>query len=55
MANFEVMNHFASTSPASFQTTTVLVIKFLREREDNYGKLMLVNGELKGNILEKTE
>jgi hypothetical protein len=55
MADFEVMHHFASTSPASFQTTTVLVIKFLRRREDTYGKLMLVNGELKGNTGEKTE
>ncbi len=55
MVDFEVMNHFASTSPASFQTTTVVVVKFLRRREDTYGKLMLVNGELKRNTGEKTE
>lgn len=33
-ADFEVMNFYASQSPASFQTRTVLVIKFLRRQQE---------------------
>lgn len=46
-----------SRSPLSFQTTTVLVVKFLRrkvegageDKEDIYGKVMLIDGEVKLN------
>ena len=43
------MNHFASTSEQSFQTWTVLVVKFLREGENVVGKVMMVNGDVKRN------
>jgi len=53
-ADFEVMNCFTSTSPDCFQTSTMLVIKFLRKADEIYGKIMLVNGEVKENTGGKT-
>lgn len=60
--DFEITNYYVSNSPASFQTTTVLVVKFLRRKvegsndgeEEIYGKVMLVNGEVKLNTGGKT-
>lgn len=55
--DFEIMSYFASTSKQSFQTFKVLVVKFLRgESEDDevYGKVMLVDGEVKINTDGKT-
>lgn len=55
------MNWFTGSSPDSFQTFTVVVVKFLRteagEGEDSrvYGKVMLVNGDVKLNTRGKTE
>lgn len=59
-ADFEVMNFYASQSPASFQTHTVLVIKFLRGRDGDgegevYGKVMMVDGVVKRNLGGRTE
>jgi arylamine N-acetyltransferase len=56
-ADFEIMNFFTSQSTRSFQTTTVLIIRFLRgdkEEEGIVGKVMLVNGEVKRNDGGKT-
>lgn len=52
--DFLVMNCYTSTSPDCFQTSTVLVIKFLRKGDEVYGKVMLVNGEVKENTGGKT-
>ena len=54
LADYQVMNHFTSTSPDSFQTYTVLVVKFLREGNEIVGKVMLVNGDVKRNMGGKT-
>lgn len=56
-ADFEIMNFFTSQSTRSFQTTTVLIIRFLRgdkEEEGIVGKVMLVNREVKRNDGGKT-
>ncbi len=56
-ADFEIMNFFTSQSTRSFQTSTVLIIRFLRgetEEEGIVGKHMLVNGEVKRNDGGKT-
>jgi arylamine N-acetyltransferase len=60
-ADFEISNCYTGTSPRSFQTTTVLVVKFLlRESkrsptgEEIYGKRMLVNDVVKENPGGKT-
>lgn len=64
-ADFHVMNYFASTSAESFQTFTIVAVKFLRRERtmtsgkpsaENmiYGKVMLVNGEVKENMGGKT-
>ena len=55
--DFEVMSYFASTSKRSPMTSTVLVVKFLREEGEEgrvYGKVMLVDGEVKINTDGKT-
>ncbi|TGJ82789.1 hypothetical protein E0Z10_g5970 [Xylaria hypoxylon] len=60
--DWEVVNAFASTSPKSWQTRTVITIKFLRRtREDGsgggeeiYGKRMLVNDVIKENLGGRT-
>lgn len=60
------MNYFTGSHPESFQTYTVLVVKFLRREEEEergekgvekteiYGKVMMVNGEVKRNLGGKT-
>ncbi|KAJ3508692.1 hypothetical protein NLJ89_g5615 [Agrocybe chaxingu] len=54
--DFEIMNYYTGTNPESFQTFTVLVVKFLRDKERGvYGKVMLVNGEVKRNLGGRTE
>lgn len=57
-ADFEIMNFFTSQSRSpNFQTSTVLIIRFLRgetEEEGVVGKVMLVNGEVKRNDGGKT-
>ncbi|SCV46195.1 related to arylamine N-acetyltransferase [Fusarium fujikuroi] len=60
-ADFEISNCYTGTSPRSFQTTTVLIVKFLlRESktsptgEEIYGKRMLVNDVVKENPGGKT-
>ncbi|KAI0547602.1 hypothetical protein F4679DRAFT_553433 [Xylaria curta] len=57
--DWEVVNVYASSSPKSWQTKTVIAIKFLRRtREDGveeiYGKRMLVDGVVKENLGGKT-
>ena len=59
--DYNIMNWYTGSSPESFQTFTVLVVKFLRrpnlERPDEdeiYGKRMLVNGTVKENVGGKT-
>ncbi|KAI0444086.1 hypothetical protein F4803DRAFT_512612 [Xylaria telfairii] len=59
--DWEVVNVYASTSPKSWQTKTVIAIKFLRRARDGgdggeeiYGKRMLVNGLVKENLGGKT-
>jgi arylamine N-acetyltransferase len=54
-ADFEVMNFFTSQHPSSFQTFTVVIVKFLRRGSDIYGKVMLVNGDVKQNLGGKTK
>lgn len=61
-ADFEISNCYTGTSPRSFQTTTVLIVKFLlRESktsstgEEIYGKRMLVNDVVKENPGGKTK
>ena len=53
-ADFHAMNYFTSTSPDSFQTFQVLIVKYLRNDEGIYGKMMLVNGEVKKNTGGRT-
>ncbi|TRX88196.1 hypothetical protein FHL15_010885 [Xylaria flabelliformis] len=57
--DWEVVNVFASSSPKSWQTKTVIAIKFLRRTRDDgaeetYGKRMLVDGVVKENLGGKT-
>ncbi|CAM1504679.1 Fc.00g022700.m01.CDS01 [Cosmosporella sp. VM-42] len=58
--DFEVLNAYTGASPKSFQTFTVLVVKFLRRDcgkiggEEVYGKKMLVGATLKENLGGKT-
>lgn len=66
-ADFNVMNCFTGSSPESFQTFTVLIVKFLRrpvlengtgeqnfDVEEIFGKRMLVNGMVKENLGGRT-
>jgi len=60
--DFDITNYYVSNSPSSFQTHTVLAVKFLRRKvqgiengeEEIYGKVMLINGEVKLNTGGKT-
>jgi arylamine N-acetyltransferase len=61
-ADYHIMNWYTGSHPESFQTFTVLIVKFLRRpREDDprrqeiYGKRMLVNGTIKENLGGKTK
>lgn len=60
--DYEVMNFFTGSNKESFQTFTVLIVKFLRRPKDGssseeeiYGKRMLVNGTVKENLGGKTK
>ncbi|KAF7984278.1 hypothetical protein HWV62_16136 [Athelia sp. TMB] len=55
--DFEVMNWYTSRNPQSFQTFTVLVVRYLRSEGENLinGKVMLVNGMVKRNLGARTE
>ncbi|KAH8703207.1 hypothetical protein BGW36DRAFT_368962 [Talaromyces proteolyticus] len=54
--DFEPINHWVSTHSGSFQTYTMLVVRFLRRQGSSeiYGKVMLVNGDVKQNLGGKT-
>lgn len=49
------MSFYASRSPRSFQTGTVLVIKFLMWEGGIYGKVMMADGVVKRNTGGRTE
>lgn len=61
-ADWNVVNHWASTSPDFHQTRTVLIVRFLgREKEGRakdeweiYGKRMLSNSVIKENLGGRT-
>lgn len=53
--DFGIINYWASACPQSFQTFTILVVKFLRTADRITGKLMLINDTLKQNLGGKTE
>lgn len=59
-ADFEVMNFFTAKNPVPhFPSGIVLIIRFLRRDNEEgepeiYGKVMLVNGEIKQNLGGKT-
>ena len=60
--DYDIMNWYTGSSPESFQTFTVLVVKFLRRRnperadeDEIYGKRMLVNRTVKENLGGKTQ
>jgi arylamine N-acetyltransferase len=58
--DFDVMSWFTSTNGSvSFQTSTVLIVKFLRDGDEVgsriRGKVMLVNGLVKRNLGGRTE
>lgn len=57
--DFEIMNHFISHSPESFQTYRLLVVKFLRGQVKDgdtriHAKVMLVDGLVKLNTGGRT-
>lgn len=55
LADFGIINWWASQCPESFQTFTVLVVKFYREENRIVGKIMLINDTVKRNMGGKTE
>jgi arylamine N-acetyltransferase len=56
-ADFRVMNHFTGALGPTFQTSTVLVVLFLKDGEEVrvMGKRMLVNEVVKENLGGRTE
>jgi arylamine N-acetyltransferase len=65
-ADYEITNWYTGHNPYSFQTYTVIVVKFLRRRkegaaedddnaEEVYGKRLLVNEAVKENLGGKTQ
>lgn len=54
-ADFGLLNYWTSQCPDSFQTFTMLVVKFLRRGNDVEGKVMLWNNLVKRNTGGKTE
>ncbi|KAF2231461.1 cysteine proteinase [Viridothelium virens] len=53
--DFVAFNYYTSTSPESFQTFQMLVVKFLRRDDHISGKLMLVDDTIKQNTGGRTE
>jgi arylamine N-acetyltransferase len=53
--DFAVMNYYTSTHPKSYMTNTALVVKFLHNDFNVYGKRMLINSEIRENSGSKTE
>jgi arylamine N-acetyltransferase len=53
-AEFSILNYWTSTSPDSFQTTTMLIVKFQRDGDCVVGKRMLFNNLVKENSGGKT-
>lgn len=53
--DFDIINYWAYASPQSFQTFTILVVKFLRTSDQITGKVMLINDTLKRNLGGKTQ
>lgn len=61
--DFKILNWYTGSSPESFQTYNMLIVKFLRRKvgdsdgdgEGIYGKRMLVNGTVKENLGGKTQ
>jgi arylamine N-acetyltransferase len=61
-SDFHIMNWYTGSHPESFQTFTVLIVKFLRrpcasnpDEREIYGKRMLVKGTVKENLGGKTK
>lgn len=51
LSDFEVMNFFTSRSSDCFLTSHLLVVKFLREGDNNvYGKIILDDDKMKENL-----
>ena len=48
--DFEVMNFYTSQSRSCFLTTNLLVVKFLRDGNKVYGKVILDQDRLKENL-----
>ena len=53
--DFGILNYWASTCPDSFQTSTMLIVKFLRTGDKITGKRMLFNDLVKENLGGKTQ
>jgi arylamine N-acetyltransferase len=56
VADYHVMEYYTGAHPESFQTFTMLIVKFLKKTNEDevYGKIMLVNGDVKLNEGGKT-
>jgi arylamine N-acetyltransferase len=52
--DFLIMNWFTGYNAASFQTFSVLIVKFMRKDGKIYGKRMLFNGDVKENLGGRT-
>lgn len=52
--DFTIMNHYTGSVHPN-QTTRILIVLFLRDEEEIYGKLMLVDGTVKQNNGGKTK
>ncbi|OKL60870.1 hypothetical protein UA08_03361 [Talaromyces atroroseus] len=53
--DFEAINYWTSTYPGNHQTYTMLIVRFLKRPDSGiYGKVMLVNGDVKQNLGGKT-
>jgi arylamine N-acetyltransferase len=53
--DFDAINYWASTYPDTIQTNNMLIVRFLKRPESGiYGKVMLVNNEVKQNLGGKT-
>lgn len=55
VADFGIINWWACNCPQSFQTFTVLIVKFYRGDDKIVGKVMLINDTIKRNMGGRTE